>query len=748
MTLAPSAIKSYDDIVQETELAHVNSYDNAERTFQYAANDKQTKSKLVKGAKKDPFEIDENSSSININFNLGSWTCIVIPVVKYWESIKGTIIEITQNRINVTDVKTGQDSTGKIMDSQVTFYLNNEKVVLHCYHTTQRILVNGLGYKKIVDLFLKPFFENKVKLKWKEIDLINKRCLEHLLGTKIVKRADISTSTKRLLSFTPLRTAKKSKVKSPISVESPKLIPHLLNEDQTIVEEIEDDESLGGTTIPVGAEPSISPIGSRQGCKLGEVSTRISGGASREDVSPTDGPECSKVVTLEERSTDNLENVQSLKCKRCQFVAKSQILLTHHLSYWCGICGLCFPTKIDFDTHMHLHDQCLEKSCGYKSSDNKDLSEHVKKTHFTGFKCENCSESFENKKDLYAHDKTHHVTIKVFEKQNQDIRNEISNLKNEVNSALEKILGNFERNMIRLEDKLTSNNEDLKELIKEVALKEDERSNDVIEQSKSTAPKSYAQATKNTGIQKSNNDKKVKPKSHVLFIGDSLLHQCDFKGISISTNTAIRTQRAYSSVKDDSSWFPDSNIEDMTKSKMKDSVDHLVLGASSVDITNLNTHEIGNIEKFRGKVANSCSNIVKVAESSLEKFTNLKNVTIIPHAPRYDTHYDDPAGIKANLAKFANEEIVELVKNSLFSDKIFVGRHSIQIGPNEKLSLFSDDRSGKYDGVHMYSSKGRAAYTESVESILRKSLKQQEKENRRNVVVNCPTMNRFSVLGN
>ena len=108
---------------------------------------------------------EENSSSINMNFNWGSWSYVAIPVVNYWNSIKGTIIEIAENSINVTDVKTGKDATGKIMDSQSTFYLNNEKVVLHCYHTTQQILVNGLVYKKIVDLFLKPFLENKVRFK-------------------------------------------------------------------------------------------------------------------------------------------------------------------------------------------------------------------------------------------------------------------------------------------------------------------------------------------------------------------------------------------------------------------------------------------------------------------------------------------------------------------------------------------------------------------------------------------------------
>ena len=49
------------------------------------------------------------------------------------------------------------------------------------------------------------------------------------------------------------------------------------------------------STIPVGAEPSISPTGDRQGCNLEQVCSTISGGAGRKDVSPSEGPESSKV---------------------------------------------------------------------------------------------------------------------------------------------------------------------------------------------------------------------------------------------------------------------------------------------------------------------------------------------------------------------------------------------------------------------------------------------------------------------
>ena len=203
---------------------------------------------------------------------------------------------------------------------------------------------------------------------------------------------------------------------------------------------------------------------------------------------------------------------QRLECERCHFVARSQLLLSHHCSYWCESCDLCCQSKIDFDLHMNLHEQCLAKSCNYKSSGIHYMNNHVKKAHFIGFKCDNCDDVFQEKKDLYVHERTHHITIKCFEKRSEDLRNEISCLKNEVNSALDKILGQFEKNMNRLEEKLTRNNEDLKSMVKGIALNQNERPqlNTLPKpQSQKSIAKSYSQAAKTTTKQTESNERKL-----------------------------------------------------------------------------------------------------------------------------------------------------------------------------------------------------------------------------------------------
>ena len=60
-----------------------------ERRFEYDLDDKATKAKLVKGSKRAPFLVEENSTSSNLIFSTGSWFHTALPSVRYWKEIKG-----------------------------------------------------------------------------------------------------------------------------------------------------------------------------------------------------------------------------------------------------------------------------------------------------------------------------------------------------------------------------------------------------------------------------------------------------------------------------------------------------------------------------------------------------------------------------------------------------------------------------------------------------------------------------------
>ena len=74
-------------------------------TFDYNLKDKVAKSKFVKGAKRVPLEIVDNTSSSNLVFSLGAWNNIVLPSVEYWSTLKGDeSCKVGDANIKVSDV--------------------------------------------------------------------------------------------------------------------------------------------------------------------------------------------------------------------------------------------------------------------------------------------------------------------------------------------------------------------------------------------------------------------------------------------------------------------------------------------------------------------------------------------------------------------------------------------------------------------------------------------------------------------
>ena len=153
LTLTKSSeVKSMDEYIEKINDVEVNK---TRKLFEYELNAKTTKKKLEKGAKRAPFEIVENSTSSNIIFSVGAWHQIVLPTVSYWNTVKDNeVCKIGSDVITITSVKQGKDLTGKNVDTQVNFLLNNQKIVCHLYNTTQLILCNGNGYKDLINLFL------------------------------------------------------------------------------------------------------------------------------------------------------------------------------------------------------------------------------------------------------------------------------------------------------------------------------------------------------------------------------------------------------------------------------------------------------------------------------------------------------------------------------------------------------------------------------------------------------------------
>ena len=138
--------KASDYIDTIDDQVKASAYHNDSVTFDYEINDKAAKAKLVKGAKRIPFEIEENSISMNIIFSVGAWLTTVLPAIRYWNEIKSDkTCKVGDISIKIGGIKAGKDINGMHVVSQVAFFVDKDKVICHLYNTTQKILVNGHG---------------------------------------------------------------------------------------------------------------------------------------------------------------------------------------------------------------------------------------------------------------------------------------------------------------------------------------------------------------------------------------------------------------------------------------------------------------------------------------------------------------------------------------------------------------------------------------------------------------------------
>ena len=151
-------------------------------------------------------------------------------------------------------------------------------------------------------------------------------------------------------------------------------------------------------------------------------------------------------------------------------------------------------------------------------------------------------------------------------------------------------------------------------------------------------------------------------KPRILYVGDSVAHNIDPRTIEKQTGSRLHTAKAYSSIKDNQAKWPQKNVQEVTIKHLdaapeEDAFEHLVLGAPTVDVTNLDTSKTrqeDNIESFKQEIVVSCKNMFSTAQNALLSHPNLKTVTILEHPPRFDNTNMDPSSLKPKLAKYAN----------------------------------------------------------------------------------------------
>ena len=789
--------------------------------FDYKLNDKAVKAKLLKAAKRQPIEVEENSTSLNLVSSAGAWVHAVLPSVKYWKEVQDAkTCKIGDYTIRIGGIKEGKENKGKHVNTQVVFLADRDKIVCHLYNTTQLILVNGHGYKKFVDLFLKPFLESKINSCLDDIEEFNNQVVKNL-GPKTVKRADIKLKKGPLFPChncdfisKSAQALKKHRREEHIlgldmsnkidqqkqSTRNNSLTEQLLIEDVTSSNlTLEEPEVLKETIYKYTCdtcefvtknktdidEHVISKHLNKDDEEVKYLCTRChkefnnvqlyenhakihSKEANKTDL--TDLENLAYMSILEKFANEIPKENLIFPCDQCDFISGRKSSLNRHRQtvhqfvkvdipqpkqkIKCEVCGKEFDLNIQLKNHTKRkhsekkHSQLSCNLCELKADSVGELWNHKLSSHV--------GQPFDFNKSKETSNKDHLITL--IAEQNMEIVEELINLKSGIKGILEQLITEFEDNMKIVQSEATKNKMEMIEMMKKVEKKVEQKSNspptaspvpaksspqksdkrkekpldDVKKKCSDIPPPPSSSSTTSSKKLDSGSTKKkteYQNKQRLLLVGDSLAHNTNFRILEEVTNTTIRSAKAYSSVFDNSARFKHQNITDVAKKELtKAPFNHLVLAAPTVDISNLNTDNVravDNVDDYKERVRKSCKNMMNVAQDALTSHPELMKVTIMNHAPRYDSSDVDPMGLKPILASFANSYFLELWLDSPMKNKIVIGSHSLECADNEKERRYTDERNGRWDGVHLYGRAGKAAYTDSVLNILVSSIQPQ-----------------------
>ena len=124
----------------------------------------------------------------------------------------------------------------------------------------------------------------------------------------------------------------------------------------------------------------------------------------------------------------------------------------------------------------------------------------------------------------------------------------------------------------------------------------------------------------------------------------------------------------------------------------------------------------------------------------------LETVVILEHAPRFDRKDVDPLGLKPKLATFANSTFYNLWLSSPFKDKIKIGKYNLDCSGDLVKTRYTDEKTQRFDGVHMYGVFGKRAFSRSLTRIIRNlvtSQKPQEESARQPTEMNHDSQPRY-----
>ena len=148
----------------------------------FKLTEKTAKANLLKSSNRKQLEIDTKQTCMNMKFSPGAYLQCVLPVIKKWGlcfQSKQTINEENIS-IRVDEFEERKEMSDKHVNTKLVLYVNGDKIVVHCYNSTQNLRVDGKKHADFVGQYLKPKFLQCIEKHLHEITQFDRALISSL----------------------------------------------------------------------------------------------------------------------------------------------------------------------------------------------------------------------------------------------------------------------------------------------------------------------------------------------------------------------------------------------------------------------------------------------------------------------------------------------------------------------------------------------------------------------------------------
>ena len=166
-TLANSCekvVKLNNTEMEKMEISDVSSVGGA-RMFNFKLTDKKARKNLLKSAQRKYLEIESKQNCKNLKFSPGSYLLVAKKMVDECQVKfeQNAIFNCEDLEIKVVDFLSRHELNNKHFDTKIIFSVNNQKVVMHCYNSTQNLKIDGQAHCYFAEKFLEPLLLSQIE---------------------------------------------------------------------------------------------------------------------------------------------------------------------------------------------------------------------------------------------------------------------------------------------------------------------------------------------------------------------------------------------------------------------------------------------------------------------------------------------------------------------------------------------------------------------------------------------------------